>query len=79
MRYSFSCCMRYSLSKILYALFLKLIVFSNLYALRCPPIFETIFGRFERERLNVLKRFQLATKHSNFDEVSTIAELFGSS
>lgn len=42
-------------------------------------IFETIFGRFERERLNVLKRFQLATKHSNFDEVSTIAELFGSS
>ena len=29
--------MRYSIAKILYALFLKSTVFSNLYALRCPP------------------------------------------
>ena len=30
--------MRSSMAKILYVLFLKSTVFSNLYALRCPPI-----------------------------------------
>ena len=38
MHYSVCCCMRYSIARILYALFLQSTEVSNLYALRCPPV-----------------------------------------